>query len=134
MGFSKNILPISPKLRIENGYMYDLTANNKEYEIFNTSNNPYFQPWDNIFGTGVSPTFNGTSIGATLKLPDTNKIPLTLQLSGTNTSAWKIYFSEDGISFDEIYSGEAELYMYLIIQQEKSNILNFLHRNKSNER
>ncbi|WP_072682905.1 hypothetical protein [Holdemania sp. Marseille-P2844] len=95
----------SSRLIINSGYMYNLTSDSTGYEILNTSNNPYFQPWGNIFGTGASPTFNGTSIGATLKLPYDNKIPLTMQLSGTNTNSWKLWFSEDGVSFEEIYSG-----------------------------
>lgn len=95
----------SNRLIIKNGYMYNLSENAEGYEVLNTSNSPHFQPWGNIFGTGTSPTFNGTSIGATLKLPYDNKIPLTMQLSGVNTSSWKIWFSADGVSFDEIYSG-----------------------------
>ena len=105
MNFCRNILTNSHKLIIKNGYMYNLTSDSTGYEVLNTVNNPYFQPWGNIFGTGGSPTFNGTSIGATLKLPYNNKIPLTMQLSGVNTNSWKVYFSEDGVSFEEIYSG-----------------------------
>ena len=95
----------SDRIIISIGYMYNLTSNSTGYEVLNTSNNPYFQPWGNIFGTGASPTFNGTSIGATLKLPYNNKIPLTMQLSGVNTNYWEIWFSEDGASFEKIYSG-----------------------------
>lgn len=95
----------SNRLIIKSGYMYNLTSDSTGYEVLNTVNSPYFQPWGNIFGTGTSPTFNGSSIGATLKLPYDNKIPLAMQLSGVNTSSWKVYFSEDGVSFEEIYSG-----------------------------
>ena len=49
----------SNRLIIKSGYMYNLTSDSTGYEVLNTVNSPYLQPWGNIFGTGTSPTFNG---------------------------------------------------------------------------